>query len=361
MLDDIVAFWTNASDPFQILILLGICVGFGIIAARLIQLSLIYWQKKRFELVPGKGTGWITRPLYLLIPTIIFLFSQNTFFQNGFAEHSGKFVLILFYIGIAWLSFRLVQAVEAWFLRRYDITVDDNIHQRKIITQIQFIKRLVIIGISILMVSAILLSFENVRELGATILTSAGVFGILVGFAAQKSIANLLAGFQIAFTQPIKIDDALIIENDFGRVEEITLTYVVIRTWDSRRLVIPLNYFIEKPFQNWTKTSSSMLGVIFLYTDFHMPLDFLREKLMDILKDHPMWNREVAKVQVVETLERAMKIRVLIGAYSSKDLYDFRCEVREQLIDFIREKYPQYLPTTRLELQGKDVLAIPAP
>jgi small-conductance mechanosensitive channel len=200
----------------------------------------------------------------------------------------------------------------------------------------------------------LLLNFESVRKYGATLLTSAGVAGIIIGFAAQKTIANLLAGFQIAFTQPIKIDDAVIVEGEWGWIEEINLTYVVVKIWDLRRLILPITYFTEKSFQNWTRTSAQILGSVFLYTDYALPVDALRKKFDRVLENSDLWDGEAKSVQVTESSEHTMTIRLLMTAKNSPTAWDLRCLVREELISFIQQEYPDCLPRTRAELVGKN-------
>jgi small-conductance mechanosensitive channel len=185
-------------------------------------------------------------------------------------------------------------------------------------------------------------------------LTSAGVAGIIIGLAAQKSIANLLAGFQIAFTQPIRLDDVVIVEGEWGRIEEITLTYVVVRIWDQRRLVVPLQYFNEKSFQNWTRTTSELLGTVFIYTDYTMPVEALREELSRLLETNPKWDKRVGIIQVTDTTETTMQIRALMSARNAGDTFDLRCHVREGLITFIQQQFPEALPKTRVEMQSKE-------
>jgi small-conductance mechanosensitive channel len=204
--------------------------------------------------------------------------------------------------------------------------------------------------ILVLTVSAILFSFDGMRKIGTGLLTSVGVGGIIIGIAAQKSLSNLLAGFQIAFTQPIRIDDVLIVEGEWGKVEEITLTYVVLQIWDERRLILPINYFIEKPFQNWTRTSADLLGTVFLYTDYTLPLDKLREEYDRLIENHPLWDRKVKIIQVTDSKQHVMEVRVLMSAVNSSNAFDLRCDMREGLITFIQKNYPQALPKTRAEV-----------
>ncbi|MEQ9659382.1 mechanosensitive ion channel domain-containing protein, partial [Fulvivirga sp.] len=184
---------------------------------------------------------------------------------------------------------------------------------------------------------------------------SAGIAGIIVGLAAQRLISNILAGFQIAITQPIRIDDVVIVENEWGRIEEITLTYVVINIWDKRRLVVPSTYFIEKPFQNWTRTTSELLGTVFIYTDYRMEVDVLRKQLTKILEATPLWDGKVNVIQVTDAKQSNMELRVLVSSKDASSGWDLRVHVREQLIAFLQKKYPEMLPKNRVELKQEQL------
>jgi small-conductance mechanosensitive channel len=202
--------------------------------------------------------------------------------------------------------------------------------------------------------------FEEVRRLGASILASAGVVGVILGFAAQRTIANLFAGFQLAMTQPIRLDDVVIVENEWGNIEEITLTYVVIRIWDERRLVVPLSYFIEKPFQNWTRVSSSLLGSVFLWVDYTLPLAEIRPALKNIIETSALWDRRFWNLQVTDTSKHTMQLRVLATSADSSKSWDLRCEIREKLLDYIQREYPTHLPRTRVDFAPPEKSIPPA-
>jgi len=163
-----------------------------------------------------------------------------------------------------------------------------------------------------------------------------------------------LAGFQIAFTQPIRIDDVLVVEGEWGKVEEITLTYVVIHIWDERRLILPINYFIEKPFQNWTRISSEILGTVFIYADYSLPIDSLRTEFDRLLALTTLWDKKVKVIQVTDAKTNVVEIRALMSASNSSDAFDLRCYIRENLIHFIQEKYPESLPKVRATLVAED-------
>jgi small-conductance mechanosensitive channel len=194
--------------------------------------------------------------------------------------------------------------------------------------------------------------FKEIRYIGTTILTSAGVAGLIIGFSAQKFLTNLFAGFQIAFAQPIRIDDVVIVENESGRIEEITLTYVVVRIWDKKKLILPINYFIEKPFQNLTRASSEILGTVFIYTDYTIPVDEVRNRLDEICKASKNWNGKVCILQVTDSKENSLELRALVSADDSSKCWDLRCEVREELVKFIQKNYEDKLPHIRAILKN---------
>lgn len=195
------------------------------------------------------------------------------------------------------------------------------------------------------------MTIPGVRQLGVSLLAAGGAAGIIVGLALQPVLSNLLAGVQIALTQPIRIDDAVIVEGEWGNVEEITSTYVVIRIWDLRRLIVPLKYFLEKPFQNWTRESADMLGVVMLYVDYHVPVEAIRGKLKEILEASPHWDRKVSVVQVTDLKERTVEVRILASAAAAGAAFDLRCEIRERMIEWLREEHPEALPVDRIEVR----------
>jgi len=260
-----------------------------------------------------------------------------------------EFVLILTF---AWGLIRTLDVFQDLVQLRYQLDSADNLRVRKLFTQLQFLKKLTASLVAFVAVGLVLMSFETVRRLGTGLLTSAGIASVIVGFAAQRSISNLLAGFQIAFTQPIRIDDVLVVEGEWGRVEEITFTYVVLSIWDERRLVLPLNYFIEKPFQNWTRTSSRLTGVVFLQTDYTVPVEALRAELRRLLAAHPLWDQRVCVLQVTDSKERTLELRALVSAANASALWDLRCAVREGLVVFLQREFPGSLPRTRAEVAG---------
>ena len=270
-----------------------------------------------------------------------------------------KIVEIGLMVSFGFMLIGLVKFFEDYIAHTYDLKKEDNLRERKMRTQLQFVRKLAISMIMILTFCAVLLSFDNLRKIGAGLLTGVGVGGIIVGFAAQRSLSNFLAGMQIAFTQPIRIDDVLVVEGEWGRVEEITLTYVVVGIWDQRKLILPINYFIEKPFQNWTRTGSAILGTAFLYLDYTAPIDALRVEFERLLKDQPLWDKRVQVMQVTNITEQTIEVRMLVSANSSGKAFDLRCYLREKMLAFIQEHHAYCLPRKRaiLEDGGERMLA----
>ncbi len=260
---------------------------------------------------------------------------------------------VLLIIGIAWLLIRFLHVIQDVILARYVTDVSDNLRARKVHTQIGILRKICISIVGILAFGTLLMTFPQVRQLGTSILASAGIIGIIVGFAAQRSIATLIAGLQIAFTQPIRLDDVVILENEWGWIEEITLTYVVVRIWDLRRLILPITYFLEQPFQNWTRVSAKILGSVFIYTDYRVPVDAIRRQVIRFASESPLWDKDVCNLQVTNASDRTMELRALVSAGDSSSAWNLRCEIREKLIKFIQEKYPEGLPRFRAEVQDK--------
>ncbi len=255
-------------------------------------------------------------------------------------------------IVVGWTLARISRVVERALELRFDITQADNLAARAAHTQVSAFGNIARFAIWLFATAFVLMTFEAVRRIGVSLLASAGLAGVVLGFAAQRSIATVVAGVQIALTQPIRVDDVVIVEGEWGRIEEIRLTYVVVRIWDLRRLVVPITYFIEKPFQNWTRTSAELLGAVPIHVDYSLPVDEVRAELKRLLEASPLWDGKVISLQVVEAHEHTMVIRPLFSAADSGKAWDLRCEIREKLIAFIRERYPECLPRLRGELSN---------
>ena len=295
------------------------------------------------------------RWLVVLLSVHIFLPTLEMTFPDNQIMGVPKQILVILLIGsIAWLLIQLTKVLEDWLGRRFRLDVQDNLASRKIHTQIRILNRIVTAVILILAFSTMLMTFEKIRQFGTTLLASAGIIGVIVGMAAQRTITTFIAGLQIAFTQPVRVDDVVIVENEWGRIEEITLTYVVIRIWDQRRLIVPVTYFIEKPFQNWTRISADLLGTVFLYVDYTVPVETIRNELHRILKTSAHWDGKVWGLQVTDTTERVMALRALMSAADASTAWNLRCEVREKLLDFIQKNYPNSLPKLRAEVSSSE-------
>ncbi|MGS0892257.1 mechanosensitive ion channel family protein [Burkholderia stagnalis] len=253
-------------------------------------------------------------------------------------------------VSITWLLVRLASAVGEAIIQAHPIDTANNLHARRIHTQARVLSRTVMALIVVIGAGAALMTFPNVRQVGASLLASAGVAGLVAGIAARPVLGNLIAGLQIALTQPIRLDDVVVIQGEWGRIEEITGTYVSVRLWDQRRLVVPLQWFIENPFANWTRNSSEIIGTVFLSVDYRTPLAPLREELARLVQTAPEWDGRVQVLQVTDATERTMQLRALVSAADSSLCFDLRCRVREGLIAYLQACYPQCLPRNRTEL-----------
>lgn len=257
---------------------------------------------------------------------------------------------VLIICGFTWCLLVLMQILKRMFLRQYDISLEDNLRARKILTQINILVKIANFLIVLLGIGLVLVSFESVRKVGVGFFASAGVAGIIIGFSAQKAIGTLVAGIQIAFTQPFRLEDAVVVEGEWGWIEEINLNYIVVRIWDLRRLVLPTTYFLENPFQNWTRTSGDLLGSVYLYTDYTIPFDEMRKELDRILETTDLWDKKVKVLQVSNAKEHTVETRILVSARNSPIAWDLRVFVREKMIEFIQKNYPESLPKTRIEM-----------
>jgi small-conductance mechanosensitive channel len=243
---------------------------------------------------------------------------------------------------IGWISIRAVDLVAARYLQRYRLEIEENFLARKHVTQVRVFKRVID--------TTALMTFESVKQYGVSLFASAGAAGLVVGLAARPLLSNLIAGVQIAVTQPIRIEDAVIIENEWGWVEDIASTYVVIRLWDWRRMVVPLAYFIERPFQNWTRDAASLIGSIILHVDYAADVPKIRERLERVVQESKLWDGAVVNLQVVDTNARTMELRALVSARNAPQAWDLRCEMREKLVAFLQAEMPEALPRDRADV-----------
>jgi small-conductance mechanosensitive channel len=273
----------------------------------------------------------------------------------------GRTLLLATIVLIGWAALTALAIASDLYLLRFRIDVEDNLLARKHVTQVRLFKRALEILLTIVTIAAALMTFESVRQYGVSLFASAGIAGIAVGLAARPVLSNLIAGVQIAMTQPIRIDDAVLVENEWGWIEDITATYVVIKLWDWRRLVVPLSYFIEKPFQNWTREGSAIIGSVFIHADYSVPVARVRTKLEEIVRDSKLWDRAVVNLQVTEAKERSVELRALVSSRTSPANWDLRCEVREKLIAFLQEEFPHALPHERAQVEMTRLVPDDAP
>lgn len=296
-------------------------------------------------------------PVILLIISIFsqyFIGNFNLFNDEiiAFFKTLGSVLLI---VSLSWIFIATIRTFKRIFLEKFDSTQIDNLRSRKYQTQFNVLERILVFLIIIISIGLILMLFDDVKKIGISLFASAGVAGIIIGFAAQRIIGTVIAGIQIAITQPIRIDDVVIIENEWGRIEEITLTYVVVNIWDKRRLIVPTTYFFDKPFQNWTRTTSEIMGTVFIYTDYNVPFDELRKELTRLLESSPLWDKKVNVLQVTDAKERSIEVRALMSAKDSGTAWDLRVFIREKLIEFLQKNYPDCLPKTRVVVEDFDL------
>ena len=314
----------------------------GFILAKVL-LRLLRWTGiRRSEHMDNVLRHKLRMPLFVMFPCIAVFLSLWAFYPEilelPVVIGIGKVGLVCL---LVWLMMSFVQVLTTFIMRRYDIYSATNLRARSMHTQISVLHRIVNFVIILLGIASLFLLFDNLRSIGVSLVASAGVAGIAIGFAAQKALGNLLAGIQIAITQPIRMDDVVVVEGEWGWVEEITLTYVVVRIWDLRRLVLPISYFIEQPFENWTRSSSEILGSVYLYTDYTLPVERLRAKAEEIIEDHPKWNGNVKVLQVTSCMHDTIEVRALMSAKDSPTAWELRCDVREKLIAYIQQEYPE--------------------
>src|SRR5512143_3146235 len=254
---------------------------------------------------------------------------------------------------VAWLAISLTAVFDDYISSKFKIDVSDNLLARRVYTRTSLIRRIAIIAILIFAISAMIMTFPSIRSIGISLFASAGVAGLIAGMAARPILANIIAGLQIAMTETIRIDDVVVLEGEWGWIEEIGATNVVVRLWDLRHLMVPLSYFIEHPFENWTHKTADILGSVFLYTDYSVPVEEIRAEFYRLLLASEMWDGKTWSLQVTNTTERAMELRALMSAPDSATAWNLRCHIREKLIWFLQEHYPQSLRRVRMEFREK--------
>lgn len=294
------------------------------------------------------------RPLQFVLPLMatqmVWQGAPDELPRLGAVQHVNALLLIA---TLSWLAMRAVRGAADGIITLHPADVEDNLQARRVQTQTRVISRILMGVLMVAGLAFMLMTFPGARQFGTSLLASAGVVGLVAGIAAKSVFSNLIAGLQIALSQPLRIDDVLIVQGEFGRVEEINGSYVVLRLWDQRRLIVPLQWFIENPFENWTRRSAEILGTVSLWVDYTLPLGPLRAEAQRLCEASPAWDRGLCTVQVTDASERCMQIRVLVSAASSDQAWNLRCALREGLIDFIRREHPQALPRVRTAVEGQ--------
>ncbi|MCC8359213.1 mechanosensitive ion channel family protein [Salinimicrobium sediminilitoris] len=329
------------------------------LAALIVLYFLLHFVLKRLgkdpsNILPHNIASRLKIPiiiLFLVVAIQAILIRREIITNEGQVDFFQQLRSILLILSLTWFIVVAIRVAKNQFLKQFDVTTQNNLRARKFYTQFNIIERISIFVVVLFALGIALLTFDGVEEIGVSILTSAGIAGIILGLSAQKVFGTIFAGIQIAIAQPIRIDDVVIVEGEWGKIEEIKLTYVVVKIWDKRRLVLPTTYFIEKPFQNWTRNSSDILGTVFIYTDFDLPIDKLREELTRLLNATELWDREVNVIQVTDLTENTMELRALMSAKDAPTAWDLRVYARENLLKFIQENYPDSLPRTRINIK----------
>jgi small-conductance mechanosensitive channel len=275
---------------------------------------------------------------------------QLPLFSDQFASVVSRLISTCVIGLLGWAAMIAVDVASTFYLQRFSVQTTDDLQARKHSTQIRVLRRIINVLILVISLGAALMSFGPVRQFGISLFASAGAAGLVVGLAARPVLSNLIAGIQLAMTQPIRIKDAVIVEGEWGWVDEITSTYVVVKLWDWRRLIVPLSYFMEKPFQNWTRESGEIIGTVYLTVDYRVPVQQMRSKLEQIVRGSSLWNRKVVNLQVTDFKDAAVELRMLVSANTSPQAWDLRCEVREKILQYLQEEYQEALPLQRIRI-----------
>jgi small-conductance mechanosensitive channel len=340
--------WLYAIFLFSAVVVFG--NGFHYLVFRLLRRQQAATPRRSLGI--QKFLAWPARAVFLSIGLLIVL-PLVPRIPPWWLDRIEETVQCLLVVFLGWLAIGGVYVFQAVTLGRFDTTVADNLRARKIHTQMQFFRRILIAIVVIIDAGALFWAMHDQRlwNYGTGLLASAGLASVVLALAAKSTASNLIAGLQIAMSEPIRIDDVVVLQGEWGRIEEITSTYVVVKIWDERRLVVPLSFFIEQPFENWTRRTGNLLGTAFLYLDYSVPVEPLRAELQRVVKDSPLWDKRVCGLQVTNLTDRSMELRCLVSSGGSSDLFDLRCLVREKMIEFLRNNYPQALPTMRFEVR----------
>ena len=285
---------------------------------------------------------------------VVVLYAIQQALRSGIDDFAGRdlvlHLLVLCVIAAgAWLVGALMVVLEDFALAKWRTDVADNLKARRVKTQVVMLRRVTVAGIVVVTAGVMLMTFPAVRALGAGVLASAGIISVIAALAAQSTLGNLFAGLQLAFNDAVRVDDVVVVENEWGRIEELTLTYVAVQIWDDRRLILPTSYFTTKPFQNWTRTGSAVLGTAEIDVDWSAPVEELRAELRRVCEGSDLWNGNVCVLQVTEAIGGMVRLRALVSADDAGGLWDLRCLVRERLVSWVWENRPGVLPRLRAD------------
>jgi small-conductance mechanosensitive channel len=342
--------WQNVAISAAIL---GGAVGLALLAHWIIFLVLDRLARKPSRTTEASIARHGRRPSAWVLPLLALLIAiPATPLPRSVTVPFGRVIGLGLIAAIGWAVILIADVLADVITARFRLDVRDNLEARKIHTQVKMLRRIFAVVVILITLAIMLLTIPQVQSIGASLLASAGLAGLVLGVAMKPTIENLVAGVQLALTQPFRLEDAVIVENEWGWIEEITSTYVVVRIWDLRRLVLPLSYFIQNPFQNWTRTTATLLGSVHLNVDYTVPVDELRRELERIVRATDKWSGKVCVLQVVEATGQSMQLRALADAPDAGTAWDLRCYIRENLIKFLQAKYPQSFPKVRAELGG---------
>jgi len=295
--------------------------------------------------------------LCLLVWIAVRVFSQSFFYDSRFIGTLNHGMRILLIITVGWILIQLNNILFYYLEKKVEEDTTDRYAIRGSMTKFSIFQKMIYGLIVLVVIGVCLMTFDKIRTIGLSVLTSAGIAGVILGFAAQKSLGMILAGIQIAITQPIKLNDLVVIDGDSGRIEEIKLTYVVVNLWDKRRLIIPVNYFLEQKFENWTRHSSDIMGTIFIYVDYRIPLNDLKSHLRDFVAKNPDWDHITCALTVNNLKETCIELRVLVSSEDAAKNNDLQTAIREEMLHYIQTTYPDYLTQTRITILGQSSLS----
>ncbi|WP_353070099.1 mechanosensitive ion channel [Tunturibacter empetritectus] len=339
----------------------------AIVLANVVHYVLFRLLRRKEE--KSKGLGWglqryLGKPARAIffLTCLLLILPAAPGLSDKLEDTIRQGLIMAMVASLGWFAIGCIYVLQSVMLRRYDLNAENNIQARRVHTQFQLFRRMLIAFVVIIDIGALLWTFNDPRiwHYGSGLLASAGIASLILATAAKSTAANFLAGLQIALTEPIRIDDVVVVQGEWGRIEEINSAYVVIRIWDLRRLIVPLSYFIENSFQNWTRESSDIMGTTFLYVDYSIPVEALRQQLESIVHPSPLWNKQVCGLHVTNLTDRSMELRCLMSSRNSSENFDLRCLVREKMTAWIQQNYPGAFPTTRFAAKPQEENNLPS-